>query len=88
VIVVDLVLNWVSLTAETLSVIRLRGDRFDPRTLVPGVPDPADALRAVIERLLDRSGALPLPDLQSARGLPFAAFPSLAAYHRHVLLVD
>jgi membrane associated rhomboid family serine protease/tetratricopeptide (TPR) repeat protein len=88
VIVLDLVLNWISLTAESLTVIRLRGDRFDPRRVAPGCAEPLDALRAIIQRILDESEAIPLPDLQSACGMPFAAFPSLADYHRDVLMVD
>jgi membrane associated rhomboid family serine protease len=88
VIVLDLVLNWISLTAEPLKVVRLRGDRFDPRRVTTGCAEPLDALRAIIQRLLDESDAIPLPDLQSACGMPFAAFPSLAAYQRDVLMVD
>jgi len=88
VIVLDLVLNWISLTAEPLKVVRLRGDRFDPRRVVTGCAEPLDALRALIQRILDESDALPLPDLQSACGMPFAAFPNLGAYQRDVLMVD
>ena len=88
VIVLDLVLNWMSLTAEPLKVIRLRGDRFDPRRVATGCEEPLDALRAIIQRILDESDAIPLPDLQSVCGMPFAAFPSLGAYQRDVLMVD
>ena len=88
VIVLDLVLNWISLTAETLNVIRLRGDRFDPRRVATACEEPLDALRAIIQRILDESEAIPLPDLQSACGMPFAAFPNLTDYHRDVLMVD
>jgi membrane associated rhomboid family serine protease len=87
VIVLDLVLNWISLTTEPLKVIRLRGDRFDPRRLAPDCAEPLDALRAIIRRILDASDAIPLPDLQSVSGMPFAAFPSLRAYQRDVLMV-
>jgi membrane associated rhomboid family serine protease len=88
VIVVDLVLNWMSLTDEPLKLVRMRTDRFDPRRLVADVSDPVDAVRAFVERLLSETDATPLPDLQSARGLPLAAFKSLAAYQRDVLMVD
>lgn len=88
VLLVDLVLNWMSLTAEPLKVIRLRADRFDPRRLVEGSSVPLDALRAFVARLLRAADATPLPDLQSASGMPFAAFPDLASYHRDVLMVD
>ena len=88
VIVVDLVLNWMSLTAEPLRLIRLRSDGFDPRSLVSGKSDPLDALRSLSRTLLHHSDAAPLPDLQSVSGMPFAAFPSLADYQRDVLLVE
>jgi membrane associated rhomboid family serine protease len=88
VIVLDLVLNWMSLTAEPLKVIRLRGDRFDPRRLATDCEEPLDALRAIVQRILEASGAIPLPDLQSVCGMPFAAFPNLGAYQRDVLMVD
>jgi hypothetical protein len=88
VILVDLILNWMSLSDEPLRIIRLRGDRFDPRKLAPDAGAPVDALRAIIERLLRESGAAPLPDLQSAKGLPFSGFDDLATYHRDVLMVD
>jgi membrane associated rhomboid family serine protease len=87
VIVLDLVLNWISLTAEPLKVVRLRSNRFDPRRVAMGCAEPLDALRAIIQRILDESDAIPLPDLQSACGMPFAAFPSLGAYQRDVLMV-
>ena len=88
VILVDLILNWMSLADEPLRIIRLRGDRFDPRKLAPEQTVPVDALRAVIAKLLKESNATPLPDLQSAKGLPFAGFDDLASYHRDVLMVD
>lgn len=88
VLLVDLVLNWMSLTAEPLRLIRLRCDRFDPRRLVPGHADPLDALRVLVKRLLHKTEATPLPDLQSASGMPFAGFPDLATYQRNVLMVE
>jgi hypothetical protein len=88
VLLIDLILNWMSLADEPLRIIRLRGDRFDPRKLAPEQAAPVDALRAVVERLLRASKATPLPDLQSAKGLPFAGFDDLETYHRDVLMVD
>jgi hypothetical protein len=88
VLVLDLVLNWTSPRAELLKVVRLRGDRFDPRRLAPDCAEPLDALRSIIGRILDETDAIPLPDLQSVRGMPFAAFSSLHAYQRHVLMVE
>ena len=88
VLLIDLILNWMSLSDEPLRIIRLRGDRFDPRKLAPEHAAPVDALRAIVERLLRDSKATPLPDLQSAKGLPFAGFDDLETYHRDVLMVD
>jgi hypothetical protein len=88
VIVIDLVLNWMSLTDEPLRVIRLRSDRFDPRRLMPEAQQPLDALRAFAQRLLEASDATPLPDQQSVLGMPFAAFRSMESYHRDVLMAD
>lgn len=88
VIILDLILNWMSLADEPLRIIRLRGDRFDPRRLAPEHAAPVDALRAIVEKLLRASKATALPDLQSAKGLPFAGFDDLETYHRDVLMVD
>ncbi len=88
VILVDLVLNWMSMKGETLHVIRLRGDRFDPRRFAPSCESPSEALRALLGSLLDRSGATPLPDEASVRGRPFASFPALESYHDAVLMVE
>lgn len=91
VIVVDLVMNWKSArSSEPLKVIRLRADKFDPRRLIDqrGSPSPLDAMRLFIEQLLEKTDATPLPDLQAARGLPFASFSDLESYHRHVLSVE
>jgi len=87
VLVVDLILNWVSLSRDPLRLIRMRTDRFDPRQLVPSASDPLQALRAILNRLLEQSDAIPLPDLQSVQGTPFAAFETLAEYQAHVLMV-
>ena len=86
---VDLLLNWMTPCNETLRLVRLRGDRFDPRQLVSVDADhPAEALRALVELLLARSEAVPLPDELSARGCPFAVFESLEHYQRSVLMVE
>ncbi|MBW2270687.1 MAG: rhomboid family intramembrane serine protease [Deltaproteobacteria bacterium] len=87
VIVIDLVLNWKSPLEEPLKVIRLRTDAFDPRSLVEGESDPLAAVRALGASLLQKTGATPLPDEDSIRGEPFAAFKSLQEYQRHVLLI-
>ena len=88
VLMVDLLLNWMSLADEPLRLIRFRTDRFDPCDRVEGVDDPFQALRRLVESLLEKADAIPLPDLQSARGRPFAAFQSLAKYQADVLMID
>jgi membrane associated rhomboid family serine protease len=88
VLVVDLVLNWMTPVNETLRVIRLRGDKFDPRRLFANEATAADALRSLIETVIERSNAKPLPDLGSALGQPFAVFEDLAIYQRAVLLAE
>jgi membrane associated rhomboid family serine protease len=88
VILVDLVLNWQSESNDPLKLIRLRADRFDPRRFVSDELPPLDAMRSFIDQLLEKTGATPLPDLQSARGLPFASFTDLQSYQRDVLSVD
>ena len=87
VVIVDLVLNWVSLTGEPLRLIRLRTDRYDPCQLVPETTDRLQAVRVLVARLLEDTAAIPLPDLQSVKGTPFAAFSSLNEYQTHVLMV-
>lgn len=88
VLVVDLVLNWMSLTAEPLRVIRFRSDQFDPRKLVPAASSATQALRALLGSLLRASDATPLPDADAAHGRPFVEFPNLMAYEQEVLMVD
>jgi hypothetical protein len=88
VILVDLVLNWMTPKHETLRVIRMRGDQFDPRRLLADQTSPAEALRAFVKTVLDRSRATALPDLEAALGRPFASFQELAIYQRAVLFVE
>lgn len=89
VLVVDLALNWSDAHDESglLNTIRLRGDRFDPRALMPGGGSAVDAFRALVAELLARSGATPLPDEASARGNPFRSFADLESYLREALEV-
>jgi len=88
VLLVDLVLNWMSLADEPLKVIRLRSDRFDPRRVVPDAGSAVEALRSLLAHLLDASDATPLPDPDAARGRPFASYPELERYQREVLRVE
>ncbi len=88
VLVVDLVAGWRMPPGEPLRILRLRGDRFDPRKLVPTSGSPVDALRELVDRLLGETGADPLPDLRAARGRPFAGFRDLTAFEEDVLVAE
>jgi hypothetical protein len=88
VVVVDLFLNWMSEQSDPLRVIRMRGDRFDPRQFSPGFDSSLDAMRSFTTRLLERTNATALPDVRSVQGTPFASFSDLASYQRTVLSVD
>jgi membrane associated rhomboid family serine protease len=89
VILIDLLLNWTEISDAPLRTVRLRSDQFDPRTLFPGNGGGGlDAFRALLEALLARAGATPLPDAASARGRPFKMYAELARYEREVLQVE
>lgn len=86
VLLVDLALNWNDADGRPLQLVRLRSDRFDPRRLVDGEKQPLEALRRLVETLVDAAGAAPLPDRDTACGRPsFAVHESLDAYERDVL---
>ncbi len=85
VLIVDLMTNWLDLEAECLHVIRFRSDRFDPRQLVGEGGSPLDALRQLVGRILDGSGATPLPDADAAAGRPFRTYDTLVEYEGEVL---
>lgn len=88
VLVVDVVLNWLAVPDEPLKVVRLRSDTFDPRRIVPDKGSALEALRALLDQLITRSGATPLPGRDAALGNPFASFPDLATYDRTVLMAE
>jgi hypothetical protein len=88
VLVVDLLAGWRRPPDEPLRIVRLRGDRFDPRKVVPTSGSPVDALRELVDRLLGETGADPLPDLGAARGRPFAGFRDLTAFEEDVLVAE
>jgi membrane associated rhomboid family serine protease len=88
VLLIDLLLNWSELGEGPLRSIRLRSDHFDPRALFPDAKGGLDAFRMLVDELLARSGATPLPDSETARGKPFKMFPELAKYEREVLQVE
>jgi hypothetical protein len=88
VLVIDLVMNWNDVAAEQVQVLRLRSDGFDVRALMPQATNSVEAFRALLEQLLARTGAAPLPDRDSVRGRPFSTHADLADYERVVLQVD
>lgn len=88
VILVDLVFNWVALRDEPLQVMRMRGDRFDPRRLSPGRDSALEALRDFLARIQECTSATPLPDAEAVVGRPFAVLDDLNTYQRDVLLID
>jgi len=87
VVVVDLLLDSPWGDRETLRIVRLTSDSFDPRRLVGG-DDAMVAFRALLDHILKVSEAVPLPDPDAARGRPFRSYPSFEAYHREVLGVE
>jgi hypothetical protein len=88
VLVVDLIAGWRRPADEPLRIVRLRGDRFDPRKVVDSGGSPVDALRDLVDRLLAETGGEPLPDLRAARGRPFAGFRDLTAFEEEVLMAE
>ena len=80
VVLVDLFFADGAAEESELRIYRFRSDQFDPRRLVPNAPAPFEALRGMVEALLERSQARPLPDPNSARANPMKMFESLEAY--------
>jgi hypothetical protein len=88
VVVVDLVLNLRGDASEPLRVLRIRSDRFDPRSIVETAANGVEALQAFVGAIAAGSRAEALPNKAAVRGEPFAIFDSLVDYHREVLHVD
>jgi hypothetical protein len=86
VILIDLLVDGMG-AAQPLGVIRLRANRFDPRTLVPTASGAIEALRSLLAGLLARGDVRPLPDAAGAIADPVRVFESLEAYHEQVLRV-
>jgi len=84
VVVIDLLIDGGG-SEGPLRVIRLRSDRFDPRPLARGVEGALDSLRWMVQELLSRSDAQPLPDPDGAAARPVRMFDSLEEYHEQVL---
>jgi membrane associated rhomboid family serine protease len=87
-VVIDLVLNWSHVGDEALRIVRLRTDGFDPCSLLDEEVGVEEAYRILLGKLFDHTGAVPLPDEESARGRPMRVFSDLETYQREVLEVD
>ena len=88
VILIDLALDWTADPEKPLRVLRLRSDRFDPRALVGNAGSPVQAIGRFVSTLIERTGALALPDPGSASGEPFEIFRDLAGYEEQVLRAE
>jgi len=84
VVLVDLLLDSPWGDRPKLRVIRMTSNLFDPRQLVGG-DDAMVAFQTLLERLLELSEAVPLPDPDAARGKPFQSFSTIDAYEKEVL---
>jgi membrane associated rhomboid family serine protease len=87
VVLLDLLLSGPQPGSESLPLVRLRSDQYDPRKLVASAASPLEALLGLVEELLKRSRGVPLPDEAAARGRPLRMFDSLDAYAAEVLRV-
>ena len=78
--IIDLVrqLRTATESGEPLQIARIRADAFDPTSLIDGPCLPGDELAAFLGQLLERSQCTALPNLESALGVQFARFESLA----------
>lgn len=83
-VLVDLLLRRAAQARER-RVVRMRTDAFDPAAVLSDRSGGEDALGDLLGALLDRSGAVPLPDPDSALGTRPRAFASLEDYEREVL---
>ena len=66
VILIDLALDWTADPEKPLRVLRLRSYRFNPRALVGNAGSPVQAIDRFVSTLIERTGALALPDPGSA----------------------
>jgi hypothetical protein len=88
VLVIDLLLNWGSVVDDTLQLVRLRSNTFDPRSLFPDAGSGMNAIVELIRFVRTRSGADVVPCEAALSNGEFERFDTLAAYEREVLNVD
>ena len=66
-------------------IVRMHADAFDASALLSDAAPADDPLGGLLGALLDRSGAVPLPDPDSALGIDPKAYASLEDYDQRVL---
>jgi hypothetical protein len=88
VVIIDLIFNWNESDAGPLNIVRLRGDRFDPRSLIGDGVRMAEAYRVLLRELFRATDAQALPDANAAGGGSMRVFESIDSYQRKVLEVD
>jgi hypothetical protein len=71
-------------TPDPLVLLRMRCDRFEPRTLIPKASSSKDALRAIVQGLQKR-GLKVLADVTAPSTDSKPIFESCDAYHDKVL---
>ena len=81
---IDLVLRRTP-RAQNDRIVRMHADTFDASAMLSDAAPGDDPLGGLLGALLDRSGAVPLPDPDSALGIDPKAFASLEDYERRVL---
>lgn len=84
-LVLDLLLDSLWGSGETVRVVRLSSRTFDPRRILGVEGSPIEAFRGLVDVILKGSEGVPLPGPEAVMGRPFASFESLQAYEREVL---
>jgi hypothetical protein len=84
IVLVDLLLDSPWGDREVVRTVRLLSNSFDPRSLVDG-DEALGAFQKLLDRILEISEAVPLPDPDAARGKPFQSFATIDAYQAEVL---
>jgi membrane associated rhomboid family serine protease len=87
VVIIDLVFNWNEPDSGPLNVVRLRGDHFDPRSLIGDGVRVVEAYRVLLRELFGATDAQALPDGNAASGGSMRVFESMDSYQRKVLEV-
>jgi hypothetical protein len=84
VVVIDLLIDGGGETLP-LSVIRLRGDQFDPRTLIEDSTSVREAIHEVVVKIQSNTYARTFADVTSQPPRPKIIFEGLDEYHEKIL---